>query len=187
MQLILKFKNGFTLVETLVAIAVLLLVIIGPMTIAQKGIQNAQYANEQLTAVFLAQEAIEAMRQLRDDVALDRYHGDTSVHTLDWTPDECTGGCIYDFRDTQDNFLSCSSGNSCAKLYVDSSTGLYSHDSGDSVSPFSRTVTIDKAYIGTGGVLVTVDVSWNGRVFNNTTRHVTLQTYIYDHYQRYEN
>ncbi len=38
----LKNSNGFTLVETLVAIGVLLLAIIGPMTVAQKGIQNAQ-------------------------------------------------------------------------------------------------------------------------------------------------
>ena len=62
--------QGFTLVETLVAIAVLLLIIIGPITAAQKGIQQAYYANEQLSAVFLAQEAIESIRQRGDDRAL---------------------------------------------------------------------------------------------------------------------
>jgi prepilin-type N-terminal cleavage/methylation domain-containing protein len=51
------WNRGFTLVETLVAVTVLLLVIVGPMTVAQKGIQNAYFANEQVTAVFLAQEA----------------------------------------------------------------------------------------------------------------------------------
>ncbi len=182
MLLIVNCKNGFTLVETLVAIAVLLLVIIGPMTIAQKGIQNAQYANEQFTAVFLAQEAIEAVRQLRDDVALDAYAGDTSVDTLDWVPN-CVDGCAYDPMDNN-LFVPCT-GGTCSKLYVDSSTGEYSHENIGPQSPFSRIVTIDTPVAG--GSLVTVDVFWNGRIFNNTTRHVILQTYIYDHYERYEN
>lgn len=186
MQLTVKFKKGFTLVETLVAITVLLLVVIGPMTIAQKGIQNAQYANEQFTAVFLAQEAIEAMRQLRDDMALDAYHGDATVDTLDWSPN-CTNGCIYNSRNHTNLFSSCT-GGTCSKLYVDSNSGEYSHDSSDPQSPFSRIVTLDTTQAAaTGGVKVTVDVSWNGRIFNNTTRHVILQTYIYDHYARYEN
>ena len=37
--------KGFTLVESLVAIGILLVVIIGPLTIAQKGIQQAYFAN----------------------------------------------------------------------------------------------------------------------------------------------
>ena len=94
-------KNGFTLVETLVAITVLLMVIIGPMTIAQKGIQQAYFATEQATAVFLAQEAIEAVRELRDNVALTAFDAyvdpdsDTEVHTDDWAPPCAETGCAY--------------------------------------------------------------------------------------------
>jgi prepilin-type N-terminal cleavage/methylation domain-containing protein len=84
--------HGFTLVETLVAIAVLLIVIIGPISAAQKGIQQAYYANEQLSAVFLAQEAIEAVRQLRDDRALEAWDNlSANIDTSDWSLSGCTG------------------------------------------------------------------------------------------------
>ncbi len=66
-------SKGFTLAETLVAIAILLMVIIGPITAAQNGIRQAYLANEQTAAVFIAQEAIESIRQLRDERALAAY------------------------------------------------------------------------------------------------------------------
>jgi prepilin-type N-terminal cleavage/methylation domain-containing protein len=186
MQYTVIHKNGFTLVETLVAIAVLLLAIIGPMTIAQKGIQNAQFANEQFTAVFLAQEALEAVRKLRDEKALDRYAGDSSTDTSDWLPSSSAGcesgsGCAY--NPSSDSFASCSNSSNC-RLYIDSNSGKYSHDIGGSQSPFTRTVKIG-SYVA-GGWQVAVTVSWNNKIFS-TQRSVVLQTWIYDHYQRYEN
>lgn len=179
-QLIVK-KNGFTLVETLVAIAVLLLVIIGPMTVAQKGIQNAYYANEQVTAMFLAQEAIEAVRALRDEQALSAFKvvGGT---TGGWAPN-CTSGCKYSNSNGEASFTSCS-GTQC-KLTYNSSTGKYSHNLADGVSPFSRTVTVTTP---DGGVSysVVVDVTWTNKIFGNVTRSTKLQTWIYDQYKRYE-
>ncbi len=47
--------TGFTLVETLVAVTILLVAIAGPMTIASRGMQNAYYAGDQTTAIYLAQ------------------------------------------------------------------------------------------------------------------------------------
>ena len=38
-----RFSKGFTLVETLIAIAVLLVAVVGPMTIAAQGLQNTIY------------------------------------------------------------------------------------------------------------------------------------------------
>ena len=139
-------KKGFTLVETLVAVTVLLLVIIGPMTIAQKGIQNAGYAKDQFTAVYLAQEALEAVREARDADAIEVYANPTE-DTSDWV-----------------------------NLYVP--LGAVS-------APFSRSVTVGAA--SGGGVPVTVDVSWNANVFGGSTKHVVLQTWIYDQYERYDN
>ena len=176
-------KKGFTLVETLVAITVLLLVIIGPMTIAQKGIQNAYYAKDQVTAVFLAQEAVEGIRQLRDEKGLAAYSGNASIDTASWVP-SCDSGCAYNAANG--TFTTCGTANNYCKLSIDSTTGEYTHTAGgNALSPFTRTVTVGAA-VG-GGVPVTVDVTWNARVLNNSTRDVKLQTWIYDHYQRYEN
>lgn len=176
-----SYTKGFTLVETLVAISILVMVIVGPMTIAQKGIQNAYFANDQVTAVFLAQEAIEGIRGLRDELALEAYGGGTVV-TADWIPTGCDGspGCAF-LRGNSTPFQTCGTGNDHCVLHTDSN-GLYSHSLGDPVSPFTRTVTIGGA-VG-GGVPVDVSVIWNNK---GVSREVKLQTWIYNHYQRYEN
>ena len=178
-------KNGFTLVETLVAITVLLMVIIGPMTIAQKGIQQAYFATEQATAVFLAQEAIEAVRELRDNVALTAFdvYADPDNHaevdTDDWIPycnDEI--GCAY-LGD--DGFGLCGPDNNDCLLLIDED-GRYSHTSG-SDSQFTRKVFISES----GGIAeVSVIVSWQSTLFSSGQKEVVLQTWIYDQYQRYD-
>jgi len=175
-----KHLAGFTLVETLVAITVLLLVIIGPLTIAQKGIQNAYFANEQIAATMLAQEGIEAVRILRDEVALDAYDEDSGGNTGNWVPSNCSVACV--FNAVNGSFPECT-GGVCGKLQIDEDTGKYVYD-GDVESQFTRSITIGAEE--DGGVPVTVDVTWNASTFGGTVRTVKLQTWVYDHYQRYE-
>lgn len=184
-------QKGFTLVETLVAITVLLLVVIGPMTVAQKGIQSAYYANEQVTAVFLAQEAIEAVRELRDGDAINAYdeiiNGTGGEDTWDWytnLPADCTNvneGCAFNVD--QGAFQSCNVNNDCV-LNLDGE-GNYNYEGGND-SIFERRVYIGDTLVD-GGVPVTVDVRWTSKLFQSGERFVTLQTWVYDHYQRYEN
>lgn len=186
-----SYRHGFTLVETLVAISILLLVIVGPITIAQKGIQNAQFAREQLTAVFLAQEAIESIRELRDSQALDVYHTRTEVDptsgidTEEWKshiPSSCASnsGCTFD---RTNGFTSYSATN--AKIMMNSN-GIYGVGSGFTVStPFTRVVKVSNES-ATGAVSVTVEITWSSKIFGGATRSVKLSTWIYDHYQRFE-
>lgn len=63
---ILKKTRGFTLIETLVAISLLTVAIVAPMSLAAQSLAAAYYARDQITAFFLAQEAIEAVRSVRD-------------------------------------------------------------------------------------------------------------------------
>jgi len=181
--------DGFTLVEMLIAVSLLLMVIVGPMTMAQKGIQNAYYANEQLTAVFLAQEAMEGIRALRDKNALNVYSGNGN-DTEDWLDslnNRCTDGsgqCAYDPTDR--NLERCRNGqnNNCI-LRLNAQDGYdYVMTSGtDSI--YTRKVYMRD--LGTiRGTHVTVEVTWNAKLFNNTVKSVILETRIFDHYQQLE-
>ena len=52
--------------ETLIAVLVLSLAITGPLTIAQKGLQAALISKDQDTAFYLARDAVEYVRFVRD-------------------------------------------------------------------------------------------------------------------------
>ncbi len=61
-----KLQKGFTLVEALVAISILMVAVAAPLTIAQKGLLSSIYAKNQMIAAFLAQDAIEYVKNVRD-------------------------------------------------------------------------------------------------------------------------
>ncbi len=193
-------KRGFTLVETLVAISILLLVIIGPMTIAAKGMQMGFYANEQMTAVYLAQEAIESIQNLRDDNALRVVNQkpadadyDPNRKTWDWYEDinpACKiqsgdNGCDYNIADTAD-YITCPQPPGCLLKKSNSSHRAYDHSGSDSL--YTRKIILEPVMDGIDviAVNVTVEVSWSAHLFDDNLRKVTLQTYVYDHYQHYE-
>src|ERR1035437_8020416 len=59
-------SSGFTLVETLVAIAILMIAIAGPLTVAEKGLSAAIYARDKLIGSYLAQDGMEAIKNIVD-------------------------------------------------------------------------------------------------------------------------
>ncbi len=63
-------KKGFTIIETLVAISILAIALTGPLSIISQALRNSFYARDQVTAFYLAQEAIEYLRNQRDNNAL---------------------------------------------------------------------------------------------------------------------
>lgn len=60
-------SSGFTIIETLVAITVLMIAVAGPLSVAAKGLRAALYARDQMVATFLAQESMESIKNLRDN------------------------------------------------------------------------------------------------------------------------
>ena len=65
-----KLSNGFTLVETLVAISIFTMSILGLMSVLASGISNINYATNKMAASYLAQEGIEYVRNIRDTDSL---------------------------------------------------------------------------------------------------------------------
>lgn len=62
--------RGFTLIETLVAISILVLALTGPLTIISQALRSAYYSRDQIVAFYLAQEAVEYIRNVRDENSL---------------------------------------------------------------------------------------------------------------------
>ncbi len=60
-------NKGFTLVETLVAIAILMVAVVGPLTVANKAYRAAIDAKKQTIAFNLAQEGLEYINNLKDN------------------------------------------------------------------------------------------------------------------------
>jgi Tfp pilus assembly protein PilV len=190
---------GFTLVETLVAITVLLMVIIGPMSIASRGIQNSFYAGDQTTAIYLAQEAIEHIQRLRDDTALANFQdfktngnngdGDTWLwYTALDSHCKDADGCDINFANSPIAYRDCTTPSNCQmRKYI--GTGavdrVYGYSVGTDWVPSMYTRRVRVGAFSNGGVPVTVTVSWNSTLFGST-RSVILQTYLYDKYTRFE-
>ncbi len=181
-------KEGFTVVETLVAVTILLVSIIGPMQIASKGLFAAMYAKDEITAFYLGQEAIEYVRNARDtDYLWDYYSGNTVPDpndSLAWlagltkcmpppaNPAGNSNGCIVDVREPfrtdagfNDNAVSlCDPDDGCPPLRFDDSSGVYSYDSAYPDSRFVRSITVTpKPNHGTADeeALIEVKVTWN--------------------------
>lgn len=83
-------KNGFTLVEALVAISILMIAIASPMVIAEKGLTDAVLSGNETTASFLAQEGVESVKNIRDGIAL--YSESNPMGAPTSTADWLTGG-----------------------------------------------------------------------------------------------
>ena len=76
MEKLFKQKNkAFTLLETLVAISIFTVSILGIMSVLASGISNANYAKQKMTASYLAQEGIEYIRNMRDTNVLYSVNG----------------------------------------------------------------------------------------------------------------
>jgi prepilin-type N-terminal cleavage/methylation domain-containing protein len=67
---ILQKNRGFTLVETLVAISIFSLSVLGIMSVLSQGIKDTNYSKRKITATYLAQEGVEYVRNMRDTYVL---------------------------------------------------------------------------------------------------------------------
>lgn len=179
--------RGYSLVEVLVAITVLLIALVGPLTIAHSGLKRSVQSKDSTQAVFLAQEGIEAVVKLREDAALaaSAYNniGQIWDTTFDTLHSRCSGsaGCgvtiANDGTVTTSSIYQCS-GSNCLIKYQGSDRVPYKQ--GGAVAGtdtiFTRSVQVNVT--GDSHARVRSTVSWTGA----NPSSVTLETYVYNIY-----
>lgn len=166
-QLSTRSLPGFTLVETLIAITILMTAIVGPFTVAQGVLATSYTARDQLIASSLAQEGVEYVRYIRDSNFLSTIHG-TTVTWLNGLDGNNGPNCYY-----QSSLKSCAidpggvttvqqcTNNTCAELplYINSANRYTLTPVVNQTARFTRIVQLRALSARETQVIVTV--TWN--------------------------
>jgi prepilin-type N-terminal cleavage/methylation domain-containing protein len=165
-------KSGFTLIETLVAISIFSIAVVGMMSVLSSGMTDTISSKKKISATFLAQEGIEYIRNLRDTYVL--YYGS---YTDGWNQfndrvvSSCGPGkeCYFDdgtinysnldMPITELKIFECSSVGSCPALYFDSSNSKFNSSGVGDRTGFVRSITVEKLAVGETKIVSTV--SWD--------------------------
>lgn len=176
----LKAVRGFTLIETLVAISILMIAVVSPLTIAQKGLSSAFYAKDQIIASYLAQDAIEYLRNLSDQNVengknwLTGYDGGKDIKT------PCDTLCKVDTYTNTVALCTDSGGDGICDgvpLYKNND-GIYTQvTTAGSPTTFTRSVKVVKIGTDDKEALITVKMSWFDK---GKSREFTVNTRIFN-------
>ena len=124
-------RRGFTLIETLVAIVVMVTAITATFAVVASALEGSASARDSVTSYFLAQGAFELIKNRRDTNGISGENWLTEIQ-------KCTGnGCVADLIESDSpttgsiTFTSCSNANCDGRkrLYQSGSTNVYGHDS----------------------------------------------------------
>ncbi|HBM45414.1 MAG: hypothetical protein UR85_C0011G0008 [Candidatus Nomurabacteria bacterium GW2011_GWF2_35_66] len=191
-------KSGFTLIEALVAISILVISVIGPLSLASKGLSYSTYAKDEITAFYLANEAIDVIRNIRDtNTRSEKPWLDVPGDNMDIKiTEKCKGpkGCYFDVWKNPPNLRTAFvTGDIDSTLKTcNSDSGLvrfgYAFDWPNSIIPnecadikidqtsFLRNITIDEVGWNPAGlpteIRATVKVSWTTKT--GIERSVTI-------------
>ena len=161
-----KLVSGFTLIETLVAISILMLAVTGPVYFASESLKAATYAKDQITAFYLAQDAFEQIRGLRvNNIA-------NNSPWLNGISGVCDSLCKIDPYVTSTP-VAC--GSDCGKIKK-TAGGMYGYGSNSdwTDTPFNRSIKVEPTETDSGTppstteVKVTVTITWKSGTIDRT-------------------
>lgn len=172
-----SMAEGFTLVETLVAVSIFSMSILGLLVILSQGIADTNYAKKKIIAGYLAQEGIEYIRNMRDTYML--YYDTTSSASgwnhfktaLSSASCDINNGCYFDDSaldfsahsaqmTTFTTLFACNS-STCPDLYYNNSSGAYNYDGSGVDSNFARQIRITAVPGTTHEIKVSSTVYWS--------------------------
>lgn len=171
-------SKGFTLIETLVSVSILLVAIVGPLALVQKSLNSASFTREQITAFYLGQDAMEYLTNVRDN---DTRNG-TNVFPV--VVARCIGanGCIIDTRLNTPLTAVTTCSSACAPLKLSPSGTYYGYQSGWTATEYVRMVKITPSPSNSDENYVEVTMTWvsqAGATYSDP-RSLTLSRIMYD-------
>jgi prepilin-type N-terminal cleavage/methylation domain-containing protein len=154
-------NKGFTLVETLVAISVLIVAVTGAYAAAQTGLSSSIFSKNEIVAFYLAQEGIEGIRNLRDENGIKGQNWLAGVASVAGDPCYPANGTQACKIDAITNVVSACSGGigSCETIRQDPDTGFYGYTQAWTPTVFKRDIVLTK--LSEHEVSILVRVAWN--------------------------
>ena len=151
-------SRDMTLIETLVAITILTVAIMAPMSLTMQSLSASYYARDQIAAFNIGQEAIESVRAIRDGnilrIAYDQP--DPECDPMDLLCQIPVGTPFV--IDTRNNSITLCPGD-CPPLQTDGN--LYGYEAGWGDTRYTRSVSVSYVDEATKQeIRVRVDVVW---------------------------
>jgi prepilin-type N-terminal cleavage/methylation domain-containing protein len=168
-----KTPRGFTLIETMIAVAIFTIAVVGPFTAASRSLDAAATARDNLAAANLAQEGLEVVRFVRGSNYL--------ANPNSWTATAGLSACVAPAKCAVDGptaTVAACAGGVCGPLYL-TDAGLYTTSAaGATVTRFTRSLTITPNPGGQANAeRAVVTVTWQT---NGGPRTVTVSQDFYD-------
>ena len=182
-------RSGFTIIEALVAIFILTISVSSMLGVTASSATSARYSNNEITANYLLQEAVDYIRNNRDTIAFQMKDASIGWGTFLNKYSPCFSNMcdikIEDFNPadtTGVDVLSCP-GSACESLYYDKDDALggvtsffYSHDKNfGELSNFVREVKMEKVDGSDDQIKVTATVRWKN---GTSTKTQSLVVYL---------
>lgn len=169
-----SMNEGFTIIESLVAIVILIFVIVGATSAIQTGISSYIFSKDQVAAFYLAQEGFEHVRNLRDENGLKSQNWLTGLAANSSDPCYFGNACYIDAI-TGLPFVRCASVGNCPRIRQNSSNGFYGYNGSWTQTPYTREIQLQQ--VSATEVSVIVKVSWSKGVMS---RQFQIRGNIYD-------
>ena len=138
-MLYLTKKDGFTLIEVVIALSVVVTGVVAGLTLTTYNLNTVVASDRRLIAANFAREGIEVVRQVRDSHWLNNRPWDEGITdlgnyrlTVDFNGSANAWSLIAQNFDIAD----C---DNC-KIYLDEQSGVYSHDSLKTLTNFKREI-----------------------------------------------
>ena len=187
-------QKGFTLLETIVACLVLMIALNAMLTLISSSIFSARYSKNEITAMYLAQEAIDRVRNDRDSMA---FLGSNFLTFYGYDGAEgqkcfSVNGCQFNVTDwdISANIIECNAvtgedNDGCSPLYYNDDAlssnenyYTYSYTGNETETTFRRKISMQTKSVGSDPdveLIVRVTIDWkNGGLPHSRTLTTSL-------------